>query len=211
MNNFLKGKPAIVTISLIVALLSCGKDRSLLQQKKHFDQELKLWTTTFNHFNLADFKMDTVLHIETGSPQDFNEYKKFMSIYKPIITFAPDSSKFIDLYSIQLNLQQVGDHYEASPDVDQAVTLCDPQHKYWERIYSGGTGQWIEEATWLSKTTFILAGIYKDTADKRLPVILLGDTEKQTMEEYVNANPQCFQNDAGYTSPMLKKLKIEGL
>jgi len=113
MNNFFKDKVVIVTF-LFVGLLSCRNETNLLPFKKHFDQELKLWTNTFSHFNLADFKMDTILHFEKGSSQDFNEYNKFMSTYKPIITFSPDGSKFIDIYSVQLNLQKEGDQRSAA-------------------------------------------------------------------------------------------------
>jgi hypothetical protein len=151
------------------------------------------------------------LHFENGNPQDFSEYKKFMSIYKPIITFLPDSSKFIDIYSVQINLVKEADHYEAYSDDGQAVLLCDPGTKYWDKIYTGTPGQWIDEVIWLSKTTFILAGITKSSTDKREPQILLGDTDKHTFVLYLNTNPNCFQNDHGYSSPKLKKMNIEGL
>ncbi len=204
-------KQLFILFFVIGAHISCKKDKGLLQHKKHFDQELKLWTNTFSNFNLSNFKKGETIHFENGSPQDFNDYKKFLSTYQPIITFLPDSSKFIDIYSVQINLVKVGDHYEASPDDGQTVLLCDPETKYWDRIYYGSFSQWINEVIWLSKTTFILAGITKSSIEKREPIILLGDTEKHTLIEYINTNQKCFQNDHGYTSPKLKKMKIEGL
>lgn len=203
-------KHLLILFFLIGGLISCKQD-NLIQYKKHFDGELKGWTNTFNNFNLSNFKADTTLHFENSNPQDFNSYKKFLSTYKPIITFLPDSSKFIDIYSVQINLVKEGDHYEASPDIGEPVLLCDPKSKYWNQIYYGSASQWINEVIWLSKTTFILAGIVKSSIDKNEPIILLGDTDKQTLVQYTNTNPKCFQNDHGYYSPKLKKMKIEGL
>jgi hypothetical protein len=204
-------KQFLILLFVISAHISCKQDQDLLQHKKYFDQELKLWTNSFYHFNLSNFKKGETIHFENGSPQDFNDYKKFLSTYQPIITFLPDSSKFIDPYSVQINLVKEEDHYEAYPDDGQAVLLCDPATKYWDRIYTGTPGQWIDETIWLSKTTFILAGISKSSTEKKEPIILLGDTEKQTLIEYINTNQNCFQNDHGYRSPKLKKMVIEGL
>jgi hypothetical protein len=204
-------KQLLILLFVIGAHISCKQDKDLLQHKKYFDQELKLWTNSFYHFNLSNFKRGETIHFENGSPQDFNDYKKFLSIYQPIITYLPDSSKFIDIYSIQINLVKEGNHYEAYPDIDQAILLCDPKIKYWNKIYWGSFSQWIDEVIWLSKTTFILAGISKSSTEKKEPIILFGDTDKQTLIEYINTNQKCFQNDHGYSSPKLKKMVIEGL
>jgi hypothetical protein len=196
---------------LIVGHCSFAQDKNILQQKKYFDQELKLWTNTFSNFKLSDFKVKDTLHFDNNFQQDFKSYRKFLSIYKPIITYSADSSKFIDIYSYQINLERKGKYYEANPDVDQAVLLCDPKTKYWDRVYFGTSSQWIDEVIWISKTKFILVGIIKETKDKRMPLILFGDTNKQTLVEYLTVNKNSFQNDKGYSSPKLKKMKIKGL
>ena len=154
--------------------------------------------------------MDT-LSFDNNHEQDFNYYKPFLSTYKPIVTYSTDSSKFIDIYSYQLNLEKKGDYYYANPDIDQAIYLCDPKRKYWNRIYFGTSSQWIDEVIWLSKTKFILVGITKAVDDKKLPLILIGDISRQTLEKYLDRNPACFQNTKGYESPKLKKINIKGL
>jgi hypothetical protein len=190
---------------------SFGQDKTLLQQSKYFDKELKKWTKTFSNFNLSDFKIKDTLRFENNYKQDFNTYKQFISIYKPIITYSSDSSKFIDIYSYQLNLEKNGDHYEANTEVDQAVLLCNPKTKYWNRIYFGGYSRWIDEVLWIAPTKFLLVGIIKSVDDKTNPHILLGDTDKQTLIEYVNTNKTSLQDDKGYMSSKLKKIKIEDL
>ena len=195
----------------IVGQSSFGQDKNVLQQKKYFNQELKLWTNTFNNFNLSDFKLEDTLPFDNNFPQDFNSYKKFLSTYKPIVTYLPDSSKLIDIYSYQLNLEKKGNYYEANAGIDQAVLLCDPKEKYWNRIYFGTNSQWIDEVIWISKTKFILVGIFKLEDEKKKPLILFGDTNKQTLIKYLNTNQSIFQNGKGYSSIKLKRLNIKGL
>jgi hypothetical protein len=196
---------------LIIGQGSFGQDKNFLQQKKHFDQELKQWTKSFSNFNLSDFKVEDTLHFDNNFQQDFNSYRKFLSIYKPIITYSSDSSKFIDIYSYQINLEKKGNYYEANPEIDQAVILCDSKTKYWNRIHFGTNSQWIDEVIWISKTKFILVGIIKSEDDKRKPLILFGDINKQTLIKYLSTNKNSFQNNKGYSSPKLKKLPIRGL
>lgn len=195
----------------LTALISCKQENDLIQYKKHFDQELKPWTNSFYHFNLANFKKGKSLPFENGDPKDFTSYKEFIANYGPILTFLPDSSKFIDPYTAQLNLEKAGDHYEASADDGGPVLLCDPATKYWDRVCYNAPGRWVDEVTWVSKTTFILAGITKPSPDTLEPYILIGDTEKKVLQEYLNTNPKCFEHDPFYSSPKLKRLKIEGL
>jgi hypothetical protein len=196
---------------LFVGQSTYGQDFNLLQQKIYFDNELKQWTKTFSNFNLSDFKIKDTLQFDNNFRQDFNSYKKFLSIYKPIITFSIDSSKFVDIYSYQLNLEEKGSHYEASTEVDQAVILCNPQRNYWNRIYFGGYSKWIDEVIWIAPTKFILVGIIKSIDEKRNPQILIGDTDKHTLIVYINTNKATFQNDIGYMSLKLKKIEIENL
>ena len=200
-----------LTLLLIIRQFSFGQDKTLLQQSKYFDKELKQWTKTFSNFNLSAFKIKDTLHFDNNSKQDFNSFKKFISIYKPIITYSTDSSTFIDIYSYQLNLDKKGDHYKANTEIDQAVLLCNPKTKYWNRIYFGGYSQWIDEVLWITTTKFLLVGIIKSADNKKNPHILLGDTDKQTLAEYVYTNKASFQNNKGYKSTKLKKIKIENL
>lgn len=204
-------KYLLIIFSLIVGHYSFGQDKNILQQKKHFDQELKQWTKSFSDFHLSDFKVKDTLHFDNNFRQDFKSYREFLSIYKPIITYSGDSSKFIDIYSYQINLEKKGNYYEANPDVDQAILLCDLKTKYWNRIYFGTSSQWIDEVVWISETKFILVGITKTAEDKRMPLIVFGDTNKQTLVECITIDKNSFQNDKGYSSPKLKKIKIKGL
>ena len=201
----------IILSFIFLSNSAVGQSNNILLYKKHFDKELKLWANTFNSFKLTDFKIADTLHFDNNHEQDFNNYKAFLFIYKPIVTYSSDSSQFIDIYSYQINLEKKGNYYYANPDIDQAIYLCNPKRKYWNRIFFGTSSQWIDEAIWLSKTKFILMGITKSSDDKKMPLILLSDTNSQTIEKYLTQNNSCYQNIKGYQSPKLKKLKIKGL
>lgn len=201
----------IIIFLFISGYYSFGQEKDLLQSKKYFAQELKQWENTFSCFKLSDFKAKDTTHFDNNFAQDFKSYKAFVSTYKPVITFSPDSSKFIDIYSYQLNLEKKEDYYYANPDVDQAVFLCYPKGKYWNRIFFGTSAEWIDEVVWISNTRFILVGITKSAEDRKKPQILLGNTEDQTLVRYICRNKSCVQRTAGYTSSKLKKIKMKGL
>jgi hypothetical protein len=198
-------------VFVIIGHSSLGQDLYLLQHRKHFDKELNQWTMTFHDFNLSAFKSEDTLHFDNDFQQDFRHRRIFLDTYKPILTYSPDSSEFIDIYSYQLNLEKKGNYYYANPEIDQAIFLCDPKRKYWDSIFFGTNSQWIDEVTWISNTKFILVGIIKSDDDKKMPLILLGDTGTQILIKYLNGNKNAFQNDKGYSSDKLKRMKIKGL
>ena len=188
-----------------------GQDQSLVKHKIKFDTDLKQWTKSFSHFDLLDFKVVDTFHFDNNYERDFKSLKGFLDVYEPVITYSPDSSKFIDIYSYQLNLKKKENFYEANIVIDQAILMYDSKAKYWDRIFFGTNSQWIEEVTWLSEAQFILVGIIKSDSNKRQPLILLGDTNKQTLIKYIDANKKAFQNDNGYSSFKLKRIRIKGI
>jgi hypothetical protein len=196
---------------LFFGKIAFGQAPYLLQHKKYFDIELKQWTKSFSDFSLSDFKLVDTLQFENNFTLDFKSLKEFLSVYRDVITYSGDSSKFIDIYSYQLNLEKKGGFYEATPDIDQAILLCNPKAEYWNRIFFGTSSQWIDEVVWLSETKFLLVGITKSKDDEKKPLILVGDTNKQTLIKYIDTNKQTFQIDKGYSSIKLKRIKIKGI
>lgn len=191
---------------------SQAQSNALLLQKKHFDKELKDWANTFDSFHLSDFAVQDTSAFENNYPQDLQDYSSFLKTYKPIMTFTKDSSKFIDIYSYQLNIEKKGNAYYANPDVDQAILLCDRKHKYWDRIVFGAPGCYYTEATWLSDSTFLLTGDADAGGNdlKRIPVILFGNTITQKLIYYANHNTHCVKK-RDYYSSKLKRIRIKGL
>ena len=178
--------------------------------KRYFDNELKRWTSSFTNFKLSEFKIADTISFENSEELDFKTLKSFLSTYKPLITFTKDKNQFIDIYSYQLNLEKKGNSYVANVDIDQAVYLCNLKTRYWGRIFFGGYSRWVDDIVWISNTKFLLVGSEKGDDYKNRPRIYLGDTIKQSFEEFEDGNKACIQSK-GYESQKLKNLNIKEL
>lgn len=184
---------------------------ALIPLRSLFEKELKPWAGSFSQFSLDGFEQNGNFHFENNREQNMANYQSFLSTYRPILAWSPDGNRFVDIYSYQLGLQKQDDHYLAWPDVDQAVLLCDREAGYWNRIWFGGTEQWVEEAAWTSDSSFILAGISKTAEGVQLPFLLMGNSRSQTLQRYDCANAAMLRAGKAYRSPRLAKLEIEGL
>jgi hypothetical protein len=201
------------TICCFVALsfFASGQPTGLMSYKRHFDSSLKSWTITLKQFNLARFKVTDTLPFDNNNEQSFEEYPAFLKLHKPLLSFSPGQKQFIDIYSYQLNLEKKDGRYYASPDADQTIFLCNPQAKYWNRIFFGSPSMWIDEVVWVNEKEFLLAGVSKNEADEKAPFILLGNTGTQQLRRFTCTNKACVQTRAHYQSAKLKKLNIKGL
>ena len=195
----------------MVSFFSLAQGPNLSAYKKYFTSEFRDWVLSFTNFTLSDFKLTETRPFDHNNPQDLNSLKSYYSIYKPILTFSKDSSRFIDIYSYRLNLEKKGTGYLANVDIDQAVYLFDKKTKYWDRIYFAKSGNGIDEVTWISHTQFILVGREESKREQRTPMIILGDEVNQTLKIYINTNTSCLEKPGGYRSPKLNRLSIDGI
>ena len=197
---------------LVLSIPIKGFTQELLNLKQYFETDLKGWTSSFRDFKLAEFKMVDTIEFSHDRQKEFINYNEFLSVYKPILTWSADSIQFIDIYSVPLNIQRKDSFYVADPNDHQGIYLCNPVNRYWAIIYSGAWGGGIDEVIWVSKTKFILAGTeHASNGPQSLPVILVGDTKSQRFERYRSPDQSCFQENGGYLSPKLMKMKIRYL
>jgi hypothetical protein len=194
--------------SLLLTTIILAQSHTIDHYKKYFDEDLCDWSLSFRHFKTSDFKLSKTEKFDNNYAQNFKDLRSFYSIYKPILTFSKDSTRFIDIYSYQLNLEKKGKVFVANPDIDQAILLCNLKTKYWDRIYFGGMSRWIDEALFISDSKFILAGA--DNDERVTPIIIIGDLSTQSLEIFTNTNKSCTQRK-GYVSPKLNRIPITGL
>lgn len=180
------------------------------QYANYFSGELREWAGSFKNFQLAEFKPADSVSFYSDNKMELKAVDSFLLIYRPILTFSPDSGQFLDIYSGALNLENMGSYYMASPDDDEPIFLCNARTRYWNRVYCGSLGVFIEEVCWVSSTEFMMVGIERNEKDERRPFILVGDEDKQRLYEYVSTNAECVKVRE-YQSAKLNRMPIRGL
>ena len=200
----------ILSLLILPVQKSFSQNKYLTAYKSYFDSSLKDWRNSYWNFQLSAFMISDTLSFENIPFGDIKSLKGFYDLYKPSLAFSPDSNKFIDLYSYQLNLERKRNKLIANAEVDGAVSLCDLKTKNWIRIYFLGVSSRIEEALWISKAKFILAGYNEeDQVGKFQPMILIGDINKEKLFLYNDLDKSCIAKKSGYIPSGLKNLKFE--
>jgi hypothetical protein len=192
-----------------VLLVTCKKPaEGLLSYRSVFDGELSAWTHSLTHFELADFYPDGKLKFEDIDLGNTDSLSSFYSIYKPALSFSPDSTQFIDIYSYEMVLEREGDQVDYyGGDVDQSINLCNVAQNSWKRILFFGPAARIQEATWTDNETIILTGSSENNNGKFEPFIYIGHITSRTFDTYFPADSACIQVNL-YESPKLKALHI---
>ncbi|MBL7730337.1 MAG: hypothetical protein JNM88_04100 [Chitinophagaceae bacterium] len=182
-------------------------DSTLTTVKSFIEKELDNWTRSFRNFRTDSFRLTQLSSFTDGESEKMPDLSEFYGLYKPALSFSSDSNQFIDLYSSGLMLEKRAGKVIASADVDQAVVLCNLKTKEWKRIAFFGPSAGIEEAIWISSTTFILAGMLVNDNGETEPLIMIGDTDKKSFRwfEAKSVRPQ----SANYEASGIKKLKID--
>jgi len=202
-------KCIILTAFLLISF-TLAAQQNLVPWRKYFSGELKPWVAAFQHFWLRDFKKLQTLKFDNLSTHNFSELKTFYKTYKPILSFTKDSTKFIDIYSYDLDLEKRGKFYYANIAGEQEIDLCMIAERYWKRIAFYGISQQIVEAGWIDATRFMLAGISMIENEKGKPFIIIGSTSSQTLDYFENTNKLCFLK-TGYHSKKLNRIMIKDL
>jgi hypothetical protein len=169
--------------------------------------EFNKWAQSFSNFHIDSFHFSQkgdFEQIDYETPSDINT---FYSLYKPSLSYSPDSSWFIDLYSAGISLEKKGKKIIAIGDVDQAITLCNLKTKDWKRIAFFGPSAGIEEAAWLSTSQFVLAGMMHNDEGKSTPILMFGNVNDKSFHWF---EASILRKDSiNYESTRLKKLKID--
>lgn len=183
-------------------------DSTLGAAKTSFENELAVWAKSFNDFHTDSLRMTHKTDFEQVEDNEETDMNKFYELYKPALSFTPDSSQFIDLYSSGVTLEKRGKKIIAIADVDQAVILCNTKTREWKRIAFFGPSAAIEEAVWTSPSSFILAGTMHNDDGQRIAILMLGDTESKTFRWFEAVNTKRPES-SNYEASGMKKLKID--
>lgn len=182
-------------------------DTTLSTIQPLIEKELTKWVQSFKNFHIDSFRQVDKRGFQDNDYGDITNMDEFYSFYKPSLTFSPDSSQFLDLYSNGISLEKRGKKIIAIGDIDQAVTLCNLKTKNWKSIISFGPSASMEEAMWVSPVKFILAGSMQNDDGKPQPVLLLGDTNEKTIRLFEASFIR--EKSAKYEASGFSKLKID--
>lgn len=188
--------------------INTGADSTLNPVKQLIEKDLGKWAASFPGFTIDSFRMTQTSNFQSEDNEDMADMAQFYELYKPSLSYSPDSSQFIDLYSSGLSLEKRGKKIIAISDVDQAVNLCNLKTKDWKRIAFFGPSAAIEEAIWTSSSTFILAGTMHNDDGQRIAIMMLGDTGSKTFRWFEAMNTKRPES-SNYEASGLKKLKID--
>lgn len=182
----------------------------LIKYQSFIYKNFKGWINSFTSFKLSAFKRDGNQKFEDIDDVYPDNFKEFYSVYKPAISFSPDKSQFIDIYSYLMLLEKEGDKivYHGN-EADQAITLCNFKIKKWTRIAFHGTTERAQDVEWINNSKFIIVGGREQDDDytKQQPVIYIGDVKTKTFSCYRISDKKVFQNKV-YDSPKLLRLHI---
>jgi hypothetical protein len=182
-------------------------DTTLLTVRPLIEKGLSQWVTSFKNFQFDSFHQVGISEFQEYEYKEVSDLSEFYTLYKPSLSFSPDSNQFIDLFSNGLSLEKKGKKIIAIGDVDRAVTLCNLRTKNWMTIISFGPSASMEEAFWVSSAKFILAGIMQNDEGKQQPVLLLGNTDEKSFR-WFEAN-FIREESAKFKASGFSKLKID--
>ncbi len=123
----------------------------------------------WSRFSVTRFWKEDFMTKSTFEPE-----QKFYNNYGPFIKFSPDSSKFIDLDSYNVDIHKdkngrlVGD--DQGPDTE--VSLVDPAKKERTRLVFLGPGNSVEDAAWIDNNNFVLFGLQDNEAGTALNAVV---------------------------------------
>ena len=81
-------------------------DTTLSTIQPIIEKELTKWVQSFKNFHIDSFHQVTKSGFQENDYGDIANMDEFYSFYKPSLSFSPDSSQFLDLYSNGIRLLQ---------------------------------------------------------------------------------------------------------
>jgi hypothetical protein len=124
-------------------------------------------------FDWSKFRLVNVWKEDSMLVQPFNPEKSYYSVYGRFLKYSPDSTKFIDLDSYNLEISSKnGKRIAQDKGPDTEVSLIDLEDSTKTRLVFLGPGASIEEGSWLDDENILLVGV-QDNATATSKVIVV--------------------------------------
>ena len=124
-------------------------------------------------FDWSKFKLVNVWKEDSLLVSAFNPSKEYFRSYGKFVKYSPDSTKFIDLDSYNIDITNKQGKYsgeEMGPDTE--VNLVDIRNKEKTRLVFVGPSGSVEDGGWLDDETVVLIGIQENAAANSKTAVL---------------------------------------
>ena len=111
-------------------------------------------------FDWSRFKYKSSYEQDSLLVQDFKPAKNYYSNYGPFLKYSPDSTRFIDLdsYNIEIRKDSRGKLIGTAGGPDTEVSLIDPKSGKSKRLLFMGPGGSVEDAFWTTNNELVIIG-----------------------------------------------------
>lgn len=154
-------------------------------------------------FDWSQFALKEVWEDDSLPSKPFRPDRDFFAAYGKLLKYSPDSSRFIDLdsYNIQLEKDKNG-HWtrgiEGGPDNE--TSLVDLNDSTRTRLFFFGPGSSVEDAVWANSNTVYLVGVYENPdSEKQVPVVWKYEVDNNTFYLYESSNQSLADKILHYT------------
>jgi hypothetical protein len=124
---------------------------------------LKRWISFYEkinpNFRLSHFKFQNCSKENVLLTQEEEPTNEYLSLYRTLFVYAPDSSSFIDMdsYNFLLERDKKGNLIGEGGDPDTEVALVNSTTHTRKRVLFFGPTTYVEDAVWLNKNEVIIA------------------------------------------------------
>ncbi|MBO9633684.1 MAG: hypothetical protein J7578_11260 [Chitinophagaceae bacterium] len=112
------------------------------------------------NFDWSKFKYKSSYEQDSLLTSNFKPAKNYYASYGPFLKYSPDSSRFIDLdsYNIDIRKDRNGKLIGTAGDPDTEVSLVDPKSGKSKRLLFMGPGGSVEDAFWTNNNELVIIG-----------------------------------------------------
>lgn len=182
------------------------------------DQRLPQWLAykkqQNDSFSVSNFEFvaEDTLSLMPGEKVDSTakgkNWQQYLQKYSPYLSFSPDSSYAIDLFSYNILLEKDshGDLKALTGDPDMQASLVNLKDKTRQRLLFVGPSSGFDDAVWTSpKTLYIVGKTKQDNDSTQIPVIWEYHLDNKVLRTYQYSEPIELKDD-----DYLDKVKFKG-
>ncbi|NML20044.1 hypothetical protein HHL16_04120 [Pseudoflavitalea sp. G-6-1-2] len=167
------------------SIVVVGPDTTLTSetiQKFHTAGFTDYVKTRIPSFDWSKFKYKSSYEEDSTLTSEFSPPKSYYANYGSFLKYSPDSTRFIDLdsYNIDIVKDGRGRFIGTAGGPDTEVSLINPKTGKKERLLFMGPGGTVEDAFWLSNNELAIVGTQENEEDagKKVTVWKINLTDK---------------------------------